>query len=519
MSKDELLVLRKSLDDLVQKGYIRPSNSEVVTPVLFVRKPGGGLRFCYDYRTLNAITKLDQYLLLLIPETLRNLSGANQLTKVDVVLAFYQIRVAKGHEHKTAFRTRFGSFEQLVCLFGLSRVLATFQQYINSLLRTELDDFVLAYIDNIIIYTNRSKEDHFLKVRQVLQKLQDRGLFLDLGKSEFTKKTIKYLRFIIHTNRKGVSSNLIKVEAIRNQETPKSQKEVKRFLRFTNYYRIFILDYSGITSLLTVLTGKSIPFSKGKIEEDTFQRLKKRFYEALVLAHQDLTLQTFLEADYSSFTLGDTLLQEKNRVRRPVGFFSQKLNKAEINYDIHNKEILAIVSYLKFQTPKLKTYSSFTIQTDYKNLEYFMTKRQLTERQIRQYKTISLFQFTLVYRLGSKAIVPDTLSRREQDILGEEDRESRQYRILDPDYVLNQPESVDKKEIQIASTSLAELVKLQVHERLVLDSSTKPRGLFQDSELNILQGLAAETDLTYKSALCAVQNSVRSFPNDFKLKV
>ena len=111
MSKEELLVLRKTLDDLLQKGYIRASNSEAAAPVLFVRKPGGGLRFYYDYKAINAISKQDRYPLPLIPETLRNLTGARWLTKVDVVAAFNKIRIAASYEGKTAFRTRFSSFE------------------------------------------------------------------------------------------------------------------------------------------------------------------------------------------------------------------------------------------------------------------------------------------------------------------------------------------------------------------------------------------------------------------------
>jgi hypothetical protein len=126
MLKEELLVLRKSLDDLLQKGYIRATNSEAAAPVLFIRKPGGGLRFCCDYRVLNVIIKQDRYLLPLIPETLRNLIGAKWLTKVDVVSAFHQIRIAKGEEFKTAFRTRFRSFEWLVYPFGLSGAPITF---------------------------------------------------------------------------------------------------------------------------------------------------------------------------------------------------------------------------------------------------------------------------------------------------------------------------------------------------------------------------------------------------------
>jgi hypothetical protein len=171
MSKEELLVLRKSLDELLKKGYIRPSNSEAAAPVLFVRKPGRGLRFYCDYRALNAMSKQDRYPLPLIPETLRNLTGARYLTKIDVVAAFNKIRIAVGHENKTAFRTRFGSFEWLVCPFGLSGAPATFQQYINTLLRKYLDDFASAYMDDVIIYSNGSREDHFRKVREVLRAL------------------------------------------------------------------------------------------------------------------------------------------------------------------------------------------------------------------------------------------------------------------------------------------------------------------------------------------------------------
>ena len=221
MSQEELLVLRKSLDNLLEKGYIRPSTSKAATLVLFIRKPGGGLRFYYDYRALNAITTQDRYPLPLILETIRNLTRARQLTKVDVVAAFYKIRIALGDEYKTAFRTRFGSFGQLVYPFGLSRALVTFQQYINTLLQEYLDDFASTYLDDVIIYSNGLREDYFQKVRAILRRLQDGGLYLDLGKSEFAQKKIKYLGFIVHTDRKGVGTDLEKVEAI------KSQKELK----------------------------------------------------------------------------------------------------------------------------------------------------------------------------------------------------------------------------------------------------------------------------------------------------
>ena len=157
MSRDELLVLRKTLTELLDKGFIRVSSSPAAVPVLFVRKPGGGLRFCIDYRRLNQITKKDRYSLPLIYETLRNISKARQFTKLDVIAVFYKIQVTKEDEQKTAFRTRYGLYKWLVTPFGLVNTLSTFQRYINYTLRNYLDEFYFAYIDDILIYLSESR--------------------------------------------------------------------------------------------------------------------------------------------------------------------------------------------------------------------------------------------------------------------------------------------------------------------------------------------------------------------------
>ena len=168
MSRDELLVLRKTLTELLDKQFIRVSNSPAAAPVLFVRKPGGGLRFCVDYRGLNRITRKDRYPLPLIYETLRNIRRAKWYTKLDVIAAFYKIRVAEGDEWKTAFRTRYGLFEWLVTPFGLANAPSTFQKYINWALRDYLDVFCSAYIDDILIYSSGTRAQHRDHVRKVL---------------------------------------------------------------------------------------------------------------------------------------------------------------------------------------------------------------------------------------------------------------------------------------------------------------------------------------------------------------
>ncbi|KAI0991405.1 hypothetical protein K3495_g16782, partial [Podosphaera aphanis] len=197
MSREELLVLRKTLADLLDKGWIRASASPASSPVLFAKKPSGGLRFCVDYRGLNAITKKDRYPLPLIRETLRQLSKARWFTKIDVRAAFHRLRIKEGDEWKTAFRTRQGLFEWLVCPFGLCGAPSTFQRFINNTLREYLDIFCSAYLDDVIIYTDGDLQDHYGKVRKVIDALKIAGLRMDIDKCAFGVKEIKYLGFII----------------------------------------------------------------------------------------------------------------------------------------------------------------------------------------------------------------------------------------------------------------------------------------------------------------------------------
>ena len=215
MSREELLVLRKTLTELLDKNFIRVSQSPAAAPVLFAKKPGGGLRFCVDYRALNAITQKDRYPLPLIRETFRLISKAKWFTKLDIIAAFNKIRIAEGEEWKTAFRTRFGLFEYLVTPFGLTGAPATFQRYINHTLREYLDDFVSAYIDDILIFSDGNLKDHREKVRKVLKKLLDAGLQIDIDKSEFEVQKVKYLGFIIEAG-VGISMDPAKVAAIRS---------------------------------------------------------------------------------------------------------------------------------------------------------------------------------------------------------------------------------------------------------------------------------------------------------------
>ena len=435
MSQDELLVLRRTLTDLLGKGFIGVSNSPAAAPVLFVRKPGGGLRFCVDYRGLNKVTKKDRYPLPLIYETLRNIGKAKWFTKLDVMSAFHKIRVAEGDEWMTAFRTRYDLFEWMVTPFGLANAPSTFQKYINWALRDYLDEFCSAYVDDVLVYTDGTREQHQDHVRKVLRRLNEAGLQLDIGKCEFETKSTKYLGFIIEAG-EGVRMDPAKVEAITNWEAPTSIKGVQSFLGFANFYRRFIKDFSKLTIPLTNLARKDNHFRWTEEANKAFEYLKKIFIPAPVLVQFDSERETILETDASEWCIGGTLMQyDKKGVLHPCAYYSKKNNPAECNYEIYDKEMLAIVRCLEEWDAELRSVSHFEIRTDHKNLEYFMTVRKLTERQMRWSLILSRLNFQISYLPGKQNERADALSRREQDVPKTSDirKEHRMTQMLKPD--------------------------------------------------------------------------------------
>ena len=369
-----------------------------------------------DYRGLNAITQPDRYPLPLFKETLRQLSKAKWFTKLDVKSAFHRIRIKEGDEWMTAFRCRLGLFEWLVTPFGLINAPATFQRYINEHLREHLDLDATAYMDDVLAYTDGSEESHWRTVRSILSKLDKAGLYLDIDKCNFLCQEVKYLGFIIRAG-KSITVDPSKVKAIKEWEPPTSVRGVRSFLGFANFYRCFIDKYSEIVSPLTELTKKNVTWSWGDQENLAFEKLKEIFATKPVLAQWDPDRETVLEADCSGYAMGGCLSQFDDQMRlRPVAYFSKKLNSAESNYPIYDKEMLAIVSCLREWQAELNSVARpFKIMTDHKNLSYFTTKRLLNERQTRYNDILQHFNYVLEWRAGSSCERPDALSRRDQD--------------------------------------------------------------------------------------------------------
>ena len=223
MSADELKVLKAYIEKMVDKGFIQASSSSAASPVLFAKKPGGGLRFCVDYRALNAITVKNRYPLPLIKETLERVCKAKIFSKIDIIAAFNKLQIKEGEEWKTAFRTRYGLYKYLVMPFGLANGPSSFQTYINNVLHGMLDVFCTAYINDILIYSN-SKKEHQEHVRRVLMALRKAGLQADIDKCKFHVNEVNYLGLIITSN--GIRMDPHKVSAVQQWSTPTCVQDV-----------------------------------------------------------------------------------------------------------------------------------------------------------------------------------------------------------------------------------------------------------------------------------------------------
>ena len=411
LSQLELSTLRDFIDKHVSIGLIRPTRSSHGAPVLFIKKKDGSLRLCVDYRALNRITKKDRYPLPLTSDLLDAPRKARIYTKIDLRTAYHLVRIAEGDEWKTAFRTRYGSYEWLVIPEGLTNAPATFQHFMNDIFSNMLDVCVIVYLDDILVYSDNIA-DHKKHVREVLRRLRKHGLYAKPEKCFFHTTSVEYLGFLLSPE--GLTMDPAKVRVIQDWPEPRKVKDVQSFLGFANFYRRFIHNYSGIVVPLTRLTRKGTPWLFSDECRNAFQTLKEAFISAPVLSHWIPDAPIIVETDASDYAIAAVLsTQTPDMDIHPVAFYSRSLSPSELNYDTHDKELLAVYSAFKIWRHYLEGPAyPVDVVTDHKNLEYFSTTRLLTRRQVRWSEHLSQFNFILRFRPGKLGAKPDALTRR-----------------------------------------------------------------------------------------------------------
>ncbi|KAI4895362.1 hypothetical protein NFI96_000963 [Prochilodus magdalenae] len=307
LTQAEDQAMEEYIQEALAQGYIRPSTSPAAAGFFFVKKKDGGLRPCIDYRGLNAITKPFSYPLPLVPVALEQLRGATIFTKLDLRSAYNLIRVRKGDEWKTAFLTARGHYEYRVMSFGLRNAPSVFQSFINDVLRDMLGRFVIAYIDDILVYSP-DLPTHVQHVRRVLSRLLENQLYVKGEKCEFHLSSVSFLGYIISSE--GVVMDDRKITAVANWPIPNSIRELQKFLGFANFYRRFIRNFSSVAAPLTsLLKGNAKRLVWNPQAGSAFEELKRRFTTAPLLQHPDPTKPFVVEVDASNVGVGAVLSQ------------------------------------------------------------------------------------------------------------------------------------------------------------------------------------------------------------------
>ncbi|CAJ0968468.1 unnamed protein product [Ranitomeya imitator] len=412
LSVPEHAAMRSYVKESLEKGHIRPSSSPLGAGFFFVAKKDGSLRPCIDYRLLNKITVKFQYPLPLLSDLFARIKGASWFTKIDLRGAYNLVRIRQGDEWKTAFNTPEGHFEYLVMPFGLANAPSVFQSFMHDIFREYLDKFLIVYLDDILIFSD-DWESHVKQVRMVFQVLRANSLFVKGSKCLFGVQKVSFLGFIFTPS--TIEMDPVKVQAIQDWIQPTSLKSLQKFLGFANFYRRFICNFSSIAKPLTDLTKKGadlVNWSSAAVE--AFQELKRRFCSAPVLCQPDVSLPFQVEVDASEIGAGAVLSQRGSdcSVMKPCAFFSRKFSPAERNYDLGNRELLAMKwAFEEWRHWLEGAKHRVVVLTDHKNLTYLESAKRLNPRQARWSLFFARFDFVISYLPGSKNVKADALSR------------------------------------------------------------------------------------------------------------
>ncbi|GJX25672.1 putative nucleotidyltransferase, ribonuclease H [Tanacetum coccineum] len=367
LAPSEMQELSNQLQELTDRGFIRPSTSPWGAPVLFVKKKDGSFRMCIDYRELNKLTIKNRYPLPRIDDLFDQLQGSSVYSKIDLRSGYHQLRVRERDIPKTAFRTRYGHYEFQVMPFGLTNAPAVFMDLMNRVCKPYLDKFVIVFIDDILIYS-RNEEEHASHLRIILELLRKEKLYAKFSKCDFWIHIVQFLGHLI--DNQGLHVDPAKIEAVKNWTSPTTPTEVRQFLGLAGYYR--------------------------------------RFIEAPILALPEGNDDFIVYCDASLQGLGAVLMQRE----KVIAYASRQLKPHEENYTTHDLELGAVVFALKIWRHYLYG-TKCIVFIDHKSLQHILRQKELNMRQRRWLELLADYDCEICYHPGKVNVVADALSRKK----------------------------------------------------------------------------------------------------------
>lgn len=414
LTPDRYNAAREEFLKMVDEGICRPSNSPYASPLHIVMKKDGKMRFCGDYRRLNEQTVPDRYSVPNIQGLNTNLSGKSYFSKLDLNRAYYQVPVAEEDIKKTAVITPFGLFEFLVMCFGLRNAAQTFQRLMDSILSLP---YVFVYLDDILVASS-TVDEHRTHLDEVFRILNEHGLTINPNKSEFCKREVEFLGFLVTPQ--GIKPLPAKVNEIVELPRPNNKGQLRRFLGMLNFYRRCIPNAAEHQRPLHALVGNCKKSDSTTLEwtEETntaFHQCQQDLKTALILAHPSEDAELTLACDASNTAIGAVLQQREGPSWKPLGFFSKALTSTEQGYSTYDRELIAIHRAIRHFRPSIEG-RNFAILTDHKPLIHMFRQRPetATPMRIRLVNFISQFSTDIRHVSGGDNVVADALSRMEE---------------------------------------------------------------------------------------------------------
>lgn len=397
----------KEIEKMERWGVIERAATPFINPLVTAVKRDGTVRVCLDARRLNTCMERDYELPRPIDEILKSLSGARFKTCLDLSASYFQIPLREEDKKFTGFLVGTKTYQFTVLPFGLCTAVSSFSRAMSQILGPEFEEFVIAYVDDLLIFSNNF-EDHMQHLGRVLERLSDAGFTLRFKKCKFMPEELHYLGYILTFD--GIKPDPVRTDAIANFPVPKNVKALQSFLGLCNYDRGFCENFSSMAEPLTRLLRKKTKWAWLEEQAEAFDCLKSAIKNEVFLYHPDHNLEFYVQSDASDYGLGAQLFQCINGQRRVVAYASRLLLDRERAYNSCEKEILAVVfSLLKWRTYLLGRH--FHILTDARALIYIQTCRLLSPRITRWALALQEYDFTIHYVRGKDNLIADVLSR------------------------------------------------------------------------------------------------------------
>ncbi len=431
MSSYKLQKIKKYLEENLKKKFITLSKALFASSILFVEKKDDSLRFCMNYRKLNALIKRDHYSIFLIDEVLARIQDSKYLIRLDIIIMFNKLCMSSESENLTTFVTFFNVYKYRVMFFKLINELAFFQHYINDVLFDCLHKFCQTYLNDILIYSKILKK-HRIHVKEVLDNLREVNLQINIDKCEFKIQKISFLELLIFIN--DLRMNSRKVDVIRSWKVLRSLTYVQIFIDFCNFYRRFIKNFSKIARSMIKLTWKDHLFEWIEICQKIFEELKQQITTAFILKHFDSIREAILKTNFLNYVNNEVLSQyDDENILHSVIFYSKNMIFAECNYEIYDKKLLIIICCLKHWRLELKCINILIkIFIDHLNLKYFMFIKKLTRQQAKWTEKLFEYNFKIIYQSRKQNLKADALIRMSdvKSVEANDDRKLYQHQML-----------------------------------------------------------------------------------------